>query len=284
MIVHAAIPSPPISTLSLGPLTVRIYGLCILAGIFTALIIAMRRYRERGGNADYVVDAALLAVPAGIIGGRIYHVVTSYQYYVGPGRNLADAVKIWHGGLGIWGAVALGALGAFVIVRYRRQRFAPFADALAPGLLCAQAVGRLGNWFNQELFGAPTALPWGLSIDDAHLPAGYASGTLFHPTFLYEMIWNLALAAVLVWWDRRRRPSAGVVWWLYVAGYCAGRVWIEYLRIDEANLIFGVRLNVWTSLVGIVVALVFCWLAARRGGRHDVDPEELDPATAKTST
>lgn len=272
----AAIPSPGINVLHLGPLTVHIYGLCILAGIVAAIVIAKRRYAARGGEADLVVDAALLAVPLGIVGGRLYHVITSYQPYFGPGGHPVDALKIWHGGLGIWGGVAFGALGAYLIVR-RKGRFAPFADALAPGLLVAQAIGRLGNWFNQELFGRPTTLPWGLRIGEAHLPIGYTPGTLFHPTFLYEALWNLALAAALVILDRRVRLKAGQLWWLYVAGYCTGRLWIELLRIDTANHILGLRLNVWTCLIGFTVAVVFFIIAGRHGA-----PREESPAAITT--
>nr|WP_223875145.1 prolipoprotein diacylglyceryl transferase [Nanchangia anserum] len=246
----------------MGPLTIHMYGIVILLGVIVAVVIAHRRYRDRGGDPNLVLDAAIVAVPAGIIGGRIYHVVTSYENYIGPGRHLGDALKIWNGGLGIWGAVALGALGAYLVVR-RKARFGPFADALAPGLACAQAIGRLGNWFNQELFGAPTELAWGLRVDPAHLPAGYAPGTLFHPTFLYELLWNLALAAVLIGLERRRRLASGQVWWLYVAGYCLGRVWIEALRIDTANHILGLRLNMWTCLIIFALAAV----AASRAGR-----------------
>lgn len=270
-----SIPSPPMSTLSLGPLTLHLYGLVIGIGVLVALVWATRRYKARGGDENLVFDAALFAVPAGIIGGRLYHVVTSPEYYFGEGSNPIDALKIWNGGLGIWGAIALGALACWWVVRRRGQRLGPFADALAPAVAAAQAIGRLGNWFNQELFGAPTTLAWGLEIDAAHLPAGHSAGTLFHPTFLYELVWNLALAGVLVALERRKDWRAGQIWWLYVAGYCAGRIWIEMLRIDQANLIFGVRVNVWTSLLIGLFAAVMAWRTGRVGGPRAVAPAEI---------
>lgn len=270
--IPRAIPSPEFSHFSLGPLTIHMYGIVILIGVLVAIAVGRARYRARGGDPELLVDAAIVAVPAGIIGGRLYHVVTSYENYIGEGKHLIDAVKIWHGGLGIWGAVALGSLGAYLVVR-RRARFGPFADALAPGLALAQAIGRLGNWFNQELFGAPTTLPWGLSIDTAHLPQGYPPGTLFHPTFLYELVWNLALACALVVWERRTRLAAGQLWWLYVAGYCVGRIWIEMLRIDQANHILGLRLNVWTCLIICALAVAGYLLAGRRGAPWRQEPQ-----------
>lgn len=287
--VPASIPSPPESVWYLGPFPLRAYALAILAGIVAAVVLTRRRWVERGGVADDVLEIAFWAVPFGIVGGRIYHVVSSPDAYFGAGGNPWRALAIWEGGLGIWGAVAFGAVGAWIGCRRQGVRLAPFADALAPGLLVAQAIGRLGNWFNQELFGGPTTLPWGLQIDDAHLPVGYESGTLFHPTFLYELLWNLAAAAVLVLVDRRRRLGHGRVFWLYVVLYTAGRLWIELLRIDPAETVGPFRLNVWTSiLVGLGALVAFVVVGRRHPGRETtllLDPpapqehEESSPQT-----
>ncbi|WP_129336194.1 prolipoprotein diacylglyceryl transferase [Cellulomonas endophytica] len=284
--VVAAIPSPSQGVWHLGPLPLRAYALFILAGIVLATLITQRRWEARGGHRDQILDIVFWAVPFGIVGGRIYHLITSPDAYFGEGGEPLRAFAIWEGGLGIWGAVALGAVGALIGCRRQGLRLAPFADALAPGLLVAQAVGRLGNWFNQELFGGPTDLPWGLRIDDAHLPAGYASGTLFHPTFLYELVWNLAAAALIVWLDRRRSWGHGRVFWLYVVLYTAGRLWIEALRIDEAHEIAGLRVNVWVSLVVCVGALVAFVLVGRRHPGRDttvrLDGRPLDATDTDT--
>jgi len=273
----AAIPSPSRGVWYLGPVPLRAYAFAILVGIVVAYFIAKRRWAARGGDPEVVLDVVYWAVPFGIVGGRLYHVVSSPDAYWGPGGDPVKALYIWEGGLGIWGAIALGAVGAWIGTRRAGVRFAPFADALAPALLVAQAIGRLGNWFNQELFGGPTTLPWGLRIDDAHLPLdpatglAYASGTLFHPTFLYELVWDLAAAAFLVWADRRFRLGHGRVMWLYAVVYCLGRVWVESVRIDEAEHVLGLRLNVWTSiLVGLVALVAFVVVGRRHPGRETV--------------
>ncbi len=269
LIAPTAIPSPPVAEWHLGPFPLRAYALAILAGIVVAVLMTQRRWVARGGEADDVLEIAFWAVPFGIVGGRIYHVFSSPDAYFGAGGDPWKAFAIWEGGLGIWGAVAFGAVGAWIGCRRQGVRLAPFADAVAPGLLVAQAIGRLGNWFNQELFGAETTLPWGLRIDDAHLPLGYESGTLFHPTFLYELLWNLAGAAVLIWADRRWRLGHGRVFWLYVMIYTAGRLWIELLRIDPAETIGPFRLNVWTSLVvGLGALVAFILVGRRHPGRE----------------
>lgn len=262
--VVASIPSPSQGVWHLGPFPVRAYAFAILVGIAAAIWITRRRWAERGGDPDQVLEISFWAVPFGILGGRIYHVISSPQAYFGEGGDPWKAFAIWQGGLGIWGAIALGAVGAWIGCRRQGVRLTSFADALAPGLLVAQAIGRLGNWFNQELFGSPTTLPWGLQIDAAHLPAGYEPGTLFHPTFLYEIVWNLAAAALLVWIDRRYRLGHGRVFWLYVVLYTLGRGWIELLRIDDANHVLGLRLNVWTSIIVCLGALVAFVLVGRR--------------------
>ena len=266
----AGIPSPSSAVWYLGPIPVRAYALCILAGVFVAVWWSDRRYRARGGRPDLVLDVAIVAVPAGIVGARLYHVVSSPDDYFGPNGDLSRIPQTWQGGLGIWGGIAGGVLAGMLLLRHRGLRVAPLADAVAPTLLVAQAIGRLGNWFNQELYGAPTTLPWGLRIDDAHLPAGstYPPGTLFHPTFLYEALWNLAGAVLLVWIGRRMVARSGVtggrLMWIYLMVYTAGRVWIEMLRIDEAETVLGLRLNVWTSIIIFLVGAIGLALASRR--------------------
>jgi len=265
----ASIPSPSQSVWYLGPVPLRAYAMAILAGIVAAVLITQRRWVARGGSVDDVVEIAFWAVPAGIIGGRLYHVITSPAAYFGDGGEPLRALRIWEGGLGIWGAITLGALGAWIAVRRQGIALAPFGDAVAPGLLVAQAIGRLGNWFNQELFGRPTTAPWGLQIDAEHIPAGYDAGTVFHPTFLYEALWNLGGAGLLVWADRRWRLGHGRVFALYVVVYCTGRLWIETLRIDPAEHILGLRLNVWTAvLVGLTALVVFVVISIAHPGRE----------------
>lgn len=266
-----SIPSPSTSIWYIGAFPLRAYALCIIAGIIVALIIATRRWQARGGTADSMELMVVVGVPFGIVGARLYHVITDYQLYFGPGRQPLDALKIWQGGLGVWGAIAFGVLGGYLVARRRKIAFPAVLDAIAPAILVAQAIGRLGNWFNQELFGRPTTLPWGLEIAADYRPASYAQFATFHPTFLYEMLWNLAAAVLLVWLDRRFRLGHGKVFALYVMLYCAGRFWIEALRIDTVNEIGGFRLNNYTALIGFVVALVwFIWLIRNRPGREEI--------------
>ena len=290
IIAPVSIPSPSRSVWYLGPFPLRAYALCILAGVFIAVWWTSRRYRARGGSEETVLDAAMLGVPVGILGARLYHVLTSPGAYFGPGGDPARIVQIWRGGLGIWGGVAAGIAATAWLMRRRGLRLAPLTDALAPALLVAQAVGRVGNWFNQELFGAPTTLPWGLEIDADHLPEGYAPGTLFHPTFLYEALWNLAGAALLVLLERRLRRRDGTVGgrliWAYLMVYTAGRVWIEHLRVDEAAIVLGLRLNEWTAMIVFLAGLVGFIAAGRRGADDAIarpdpqsgpDPDAVDP-------
>jgi prolipoprotein diacylglyceryl transferase len=271
--IPASIPSPPAewASFSIGPATIHVYALCILAGIVAALLLTSARWKRYGGNPDIVWDVAIWAVPFGLIGGRLYHVFSSPDAYFGPDGDLSRIPRIWEGGLGIWGAVALGAVGAWIGCRRAGVRLSAFADAAAPGVLLAQAIGRWGNWFNQELFGAPTDLPWGLEIDpdSPNFPADADPGTLFHPTFLYESLWNLAGVALLLLLDRRLRLRGGRMFWLYAAYYTAGRVWIEALRIDDAEMIsiLGItqRLNVWTSVLVLLVSLaIFIYLSVKQ--------------------
>ena len=270
----AFIPSPSQGTWNLGPLPLRAYALLIILGIVVAIWVGSKRYVARGGSAGVIGDIALWAVPFGIIGGRLYHVVSDWQLYFAPGGSgIVGALRIWDGGLGIWGAVALGGLGAWIGARRLGVALPPIADAIAPGIALAQAIGRWGNWFNQELFGAPTTLPWGLEIAPQYRPEGYAEFETFHPTFLYESLWMLAVALVLIWADKRFRMGHGRVFALYVLLYTLGRVWIEYLRIDTANTILGVRLNVWTSILVGLGALIYLIVSARmRPGREEVFP------------
>ncbi|MEQ7846559.1 prolipoprotein diacylglyceryl transferase [Nocardioides kribbensis] len=262
-----SIPSPADGTWDLGPVPIRGYALSIILGIVAAIWIGERRWVARGGRPGEVQDLAIWAVPFGLVGGRLYHVATDSGLYFGEGRDPWAALYIWNGGLGVWGAVALGAVGAVIGARVAGIRLLPVLDAMAPGVLVAQALGRWGNWFNQELFGGPTDLPWALRVsDDVAAAAGYAPGTTFHPTFLYEFVWNLLAFALVIWADRRFRLGHGRVVALYVMAYTAGRGWIEMLRIDDVELsdVGGLRFNVWVSIVLFVLALAYFVLSARR--------------------
>ena len=276
MIRPGALPSPTTAALEVGPLMIHAYALCILVGIAVATWIADRRLRDRGAEPGTALDVAMWAVPFGIVGGRIYHVITTPQPYFGENGSPVDALKIWQGGLGIWGAVALGAVGAWIGLRSTGIRFADFADAAAPGILVAQAIGRWGNWFNNEIYGEATDLPWGLEIHRWDAAAGKAAldgagepivtGT-FHPTFLYESLFLLGLAILLLVLDRGGRFAPGQVAGLYIAGYPVGRIIIETMRSDEANLILGLRVNIWTSILVFALGAavyVACGRAARR--------------------
>ena len=267
----ANIPSPPQGVWQLGPIPLRGYALSILAGIVIAVLWAKRRYADRGGNPEIVLDVAIAAIPAGIIGGRIYHVLTDWPKYFGEGGNPAQAFNIAAGGLGIWGAVALGTLAGLAVLKYRKVPVAPMLDAVAPTIILAQGIGRLGNWFNQELHGGPTDLPWGLEIyrrvDEAGNLApvtGVSTGEVLavvHPTFLYELVWNVAICVLLVWLDRRFRLGGGLVFALYVAGYTLGRFFIELIRTDAATEVFGgLRINTVTSAVVFLVACGFVFM------------------------
>ena len=249
----AYLPSPSINVIALGPLTVHFYALCIIAGIVVAVWLGERRFVARGGAPGVVTDVAYWSVPSGIIGGRLYHLATSWD----SERTFLDAIAIWRGGLGIWGAISLGALGAYLRYRVLRTRnateeityppFALFMDALAPGIVLAQAIGRWGNWFNVELFGKPSTLPWALEVPLIKRPSDYQSFATFHPTFLYESLWCIAVALLLLWVSQRDLFRGGGIFLLYVASYSLGRFWIEGLRIDESELILGLRFNLWVS-------------------------------------
>ena len=268
------IPSPSLSTFSVGPLTIHFYALCIIAGIAVAIWIGRKRYANLGGNPDDVSEVAIWAVPFGIIGGRIYHVVTSPSQYFGANGNPIDALRIWEGGLGIWGAISLGAVGAYLYFRTHKTslNFRQLLDSLAPGVIVAQAIGRIGNYFNQEIFGKPTELPWGLEIDSVNRPNGFEGYSTFHPTFLYELVWCLVVAVLLIklpGFLKKITARQGDVFALYVFGYTAGRVWIETLRIDEANLILGLRLNIWVSFIVLITACAYLIASKRRGNTKE---------------
>ncbi|WP_210036210.1 prolipoprotein diacylglyceryl transferase [Pseudonocardia parietis] len=286
----AAIPSPPRGVWEIGPIPIRAYALCIIAGIAIALWWGERRLVARGGRPGTVLDVAVWAIPFGLVGGRLYHVATDWHVYFGPGGDPLGALAIWNGGLGIWGAVALGGVGAWIGCRRHGVPLPVFADAVAPGIVVAQAVGRLGNWFNQELYGGPTTLPWGLEIYQRVDPAtgledpigGVALDltpvAVVHPTFLYELLWNLAVAALVVFADRRFRLGHGRAFAVYVAGYTLGRFFIEMMRTDQATRVFGdLRINVVVSAVVFAGAIVYLVLAPK--GREDfsaAEPEEPD--------
>jgi prolipoprotein diacylglyceryl transferase len=287
VILPASIPSPEQGVWHLGPVPLRAYALCIIAGIVVAVWLGERRWVARGGKAGDVTEIATWMVPLGILGGRIYHVITTPQPYFGEGGEPLHALYIWEGGLGIWGAIALGGVGAWIGCRRRGIKLPPFADALAPGIVLAQAVGRLGNYFNQELFGRPTDLPWALEIDAAHRPEGYATQETYHPAFAYELLWNVGVAALVIWADRRFKLGHGRAFALYVAAYTVGRAWIEALRIDPANDILGWRLNNWTSLLVFLGAATYFVVSARlRPGRETVvrDPDPAAPDHAADAT
>ncbi|GAA3776085.1 prolipoprotein diacylglyceryl transferase [Plantactinospora mayteni] len=265
---QAALPSPATAVWQLGPVPIRAYALCIVLGIVVACVVTELRLRRRGVAPWAVLDIAVWAVPFGIVGARIYHVITSPGSYFGEDGDPVKALYIWEGGLGVWGAVAGGAVGAWLAVRQLGLPLTVVADALAPGLPLAQAVGRIGNWFNNELFGGPTTLPWGLEIhrmDPAN--PGHAlrddSGNpilepgLFHPAFLYEALWNVGVAGLVLLLDRRFKLGRGRAFALYVMGYTAGRFWIEMMRTDPATEILGARLNVWTAVVVFLGALIY---------------------------
>lgn len=274
-VLAAGIPSPAQGVWHLGPIPLRAYAFAILTGIVIATWIAVRRYRARGGPEGTILDSIFWAVPLGIVGARIYHVLSSPDAYFGPNGNPWNAFAIWNGGLGIWGAIPAGALGIWIYLRRRGLRLATVADAMAPGVLVAQAIGRLGNYFNQELFGEPTTLPWGLQIHAdrlAELGMNYPPGTLFQPTFLYELLWDLAMAGLVILIDRKFRLGHGRVFWLYVFCYTVGRGWIETLRIDAAEHVLGLRLNVWTSILVCLVSLAIFLILTKKYPQRESSP------------
>lgn len=274
--VLAVIPSPPWSSIHVGPLQVRAYGLAIAAGVVAAVTIAKRRYEARGGSPDDITNLAVWAVPAGLVGARLYHVVTDFHRFDDDPLRI---FQVWRGGLGIPGGLLAGVAVGVVVARRRQLPVARLLDVAAPAIPVAQAIGRLGNWFNQELFGRPTDLPWALRIDREHRPPGLEDVGTYHPTFLYEALWNLALAALLVRIDRKGSLRPGQLFILYVGGYFLGRLWVEALRIDPATTLFGLRVNVVVSAVVVAVSTIALVVVGRRSR-----PERLSPEVTSSSS
>ncbi|MEU9168603.1 prolipoprotein diacylglyceryl transferase [Streptomyces sp. NPDC048420] len=282
----AFIPSPSIGEVHLGPLPLRGYSLMLILGITAAVWLGGRRWAARGGENTVVADIALWAVPFGVVGARLYHVITSGELYFGKGGDPVKALFIWDGGIGIWGAIAGGAVGAWIGCRRKGVALSAFADAVAPGIALGQALGRWGNWFNQELYGRATTLPWALEIDPAHRPEDTPNLATYHPAFLYESLWCLGVVALVLWADRRFRLDRGRAFALYAAAYAAGRFWIEYLRVDEAHHILGLRLNDWTALLVFAVAVAYLVATTRRAAdrRDGVDVGRLLQQVDATSS
>jgi prolipoprotein diacylglyceryl transferase len=264
--IFLAIPSPDVSYIELGPLRIHFYALFILTGIVLALVLTEARLRSRGAESGIALDISLWAIPFGILGGRFFHVVTHPNDYFYPDADLLAVFRIWEGGLAIYGALMVGALGAAIGARAAGIKFTSYLDAVAPGVLLAQAVGRWGNYFNNELFGTPTDLPWGLQIDSNNpaYPAGLPEGVLFHPTFLYESIWSLAGVALLLAADKRFNLRWAKMFGLYIVYYSLGRVWIEAIRIDPSEIILGLRVNIWSAIAGIALGLAIIVIQSRR--------------------
>jgi prolipoprotein diacylglyceryl transferase len=273
------LPSPPNNGFYLGPLFVHYYGLAYVFAVLAAVLVTAHRWEAVGGNRQLVYDVALWAFPAGVIGGRLYFLATSWNeippHWWGP-------FAVWDGGLGIWGGIALGTLVGIWVLRRRGANVAMFMDAAAPGLLVAQAIGRIGNYFNQELFGEPSKLPWALEISPAHRPAAYAHFATFQPTFLYEIIWNLLLAAALVWLGRHRTIRPPGLFALYVAGYSFARIGEELIRIDPAHHIFGLRLNFYIATLLCLAGLAW-FVRIQRGAAAAADAPQAPPEVVPQS-
>jgi len=273
----AYLPSPSSNGVQLGPLRLRAYGLLIALGVFAAIWLADRRWQARGGEAGTVASLAMWAVPGGLVGARLYHIATDYELYTHHPLNM---VKVWQGGLGIWGGIAGGLGVGAIYLRRHHLSLRDMMDTVAPALPLAQAIGRWGNWFNQELYGRPTTLPWGLEIDAAHRPAAYPAVHTFQPTFLYESIWDLIVVAIVLWVEKRVRLRRGYLFAVYVAAYTFGRFFTEYLRIDFAHKFLGLRLNDWTSIIVFLVATGLLLTKGRAradeeaGSEHRVDGKD----------
>lgn len=270
--VLTSIPSPDVSFWQVGPLRIHFYALCLIVGIVAAILLTNRRLTRRGAEPWVTIDIALPTLILGIVGARIFHVITHPGFYFGEGSNPWNITQpgsvwaVWEGGIAIFGALLGGAVGVWLGCKWTGIRFWSFADALAPGLLLAQALGRFGNWFNQELFGLPTDLPWGLEInpDNAAIPAGLVEGTLFHPTFLYEVVWNTLGVIFLLWLSRKGQLQWGKVFAVYLIWYGAGRIVWESIRIDPSEIILGLRTNVWMAILAVIVGIVIILVQSRR--------------------
>lgn len=281
MTTLAYIPSPGFSKFQIGPVTIRMYAVCILIGVCCAVWILTRRWKRAGGTFDQVLDLTLVTVPCGLVGARLYHCLSTPAMYFPPTGNPTSILKVWEGGMAIFGGIIGGALAAFLWCRHKRYPFALLLDCLAPGLLVAQAIGRLGNWFNQELYGKPTTLLWGLKLNEKSDAIGHSeicyqgtacpSGTLFHPTFLYEMIWNLIGAVLIVWIGNiyAKRLRAGQLAALYMVWYGCGRSWIEEIRINYSTVILGLRTNTWTAILVALCGVALFLVLKRYGKTYD---------------
>ena len=267
--IFLSIPSPAISSFELGPFRIHFYALFIVVGIAMAIWIADSRLKKRGAAGGLALDISLWTVPIAIVGARIFHVLTHSADYFYPGADLTAVFRIWEGGIAIYGGLIGGAFGAWIGSKQAGIKFWSFADAVAPGILLAQAIGRWGNYFNQELFGQPTTLPWGLEIDSYNLayPDGLPDGVLFHPTFIYESIWSLIGVAILLLLDRKLELRWGKMFAAYLIYYSIGRIWTENLRIDPSEILFGLRTNVWSALFGIAVGVaIIYWQTKQHKG------------------
>jgi prolipoprotein diacylglyceryl transferase len=285
-----SIPSPEVSFIDLGPIRVHFYALFILIGIILALLLTESRLKSRGVEGGVALDVSLWAIPFGILGGRFYHVITHPNDYFFEGADLLAVFRIWEGGLAIFGALLFGSLGAYIGARQSGIKFISYLDAVAPGVLLAQAVGRWGNYFNNELFGQPTDLPWGLEIssDNPAYPAGLPEGVLFHPTFLYESIWSLVGVFILLLADKRFNLRWGKMFGLYLIYYSVGRVWVEAIRIDPSEIVLGLRINIWSAILGIAVGLAVIVIQSRRhtgseNSAYLVGREPVAPTTSKVN-
>jgi prolipoprotein diacylglyceryl transferase len=283
--VALSIPSPEISFIELGPFRVHFYALFILTGIILALILTESRLKTRGAQSGVALDISLWAIPFGILGGRFFHVITHPSDYFFEGADLLAIFRIWEGGLAIYGAILLGSVGAYIGARQAKIKFLSYVDAVAPGMLLAQAIGRWGNYFNNELYGLPTNLPWGLEIpsNNPAYPIGLPDGILFHPTFLYESIWSLMGVALLLAADRRFNLRWGKLFGLYLIYYSIGRIWVEAIRIDPSEVLLGLRINIWSAIAGIAVGLAVLVIQSKRHPglessvyRPGFEPEKLE--------
>jgi prolipoprotein diacylglyceryl transferase len=268
------IPSPSNGVWHLGPIPLHAYGLMLAIGVLVATAVAEWRWREAGHDPKDISNIAIWIVIAGVVGARAYHLMTDYQLYT---HNWVNALKIWDGGLSIWGVLAGGIIAVVVLTRIHHYDTLGIMDAIAPGLVLAQAIGRWGNYFNQELFGGPTRLPWGLEISPSKRPGAYRQYATFHPTFLYESLWCLAIFGILIWASRRFTFRRGQLFALYAALYTFGRFWFENMRIDPAHHVAGLRINAWVSLAVFVAAIAwFVWLG-RHGTVDRPDPARVEP-------
>ncbi|MCI1984140.1 MAG: prolipoprotein diacylglyceryl transferase [Bifidobacteriaceae bacterium] len=292
----AYIPSPTVSYFQIGNVTIHFYALTMLTGIIFAIWILEHRWKKMGGTFDQVLDAAIVAVPSGLVGARLFHVITVPYSYFPPSGNLLNILKVWEGGMAIFGGLIGGVIGAAIWAHHKKYSVLLLADALAPGLLVAQAIGRLGNWFNQELYGTPTTLPWGLKLNDANAigktEACYTGGTtacpsgantLFHPTFLYEMIWNLIGAALIVFVVSRfaKKLKTGQIFAIYLVWYGLGRSWIEMLRINLSTEFLGIRTNVWAAICVIFIGLVLFTVLLQYGAKRSASIHQLQLVTER---